>query len=348
MNYSSYSKFLHRMIFKSAFLRKALFNLETDMFASDDPRYDRNKHVFVSGFARSGTTSLMQHFHKTGQFRSLTYNDMPFVLSPNLWRKIYPAGKGNATYEERAHGDGIMVSFDSPEAFEEVFWILWCGNDFNKEKCLVPHAVSSQVIELFRKYIEVVIKSEENQQVTRYLSKNNNNILRIPAIEAAFPNAIILTPFRKPLAHAASLLNQHLRFLKIHQTDKFGQEYMNWLGHHEFGSNHKPFCFSQDAEISSFSTADSRSINYWLERWLNYYQYSLDHYPDKLIFLSFEKLCEAPRQVFEYLGEKADLRFDLKGLTPFIPPVKNTAGVDPELLSRCEKLYDELVAAGPL
>ena len=50
----------------------------------------------------------------------LSYADMPFVLYSNLWSKI--SFNKNSKYTERAHGDGIKVSTESPEAFEEVFW----------------------------------------------------------------------------------------------------------------------------------------------------------------------------------------------------------------------------------
>ncbi len=72
------------------------------------------------------------------------------------------------------------------------------------------------------------------------LSKNNNSLLRIDALQR-LGNAKFIFMYRHPLDHSASLLKQHHRFTAMQQKDPFIREYFNFLGHHEFGSNHKPF-----------------------------------------------------------------------------------------------------------
>ena len=84
---------------------------------------------FVSGLARSGTTILLNAIYESDEFSSLSYKDMPFVLAPNLWSKLSFAIKKDIDLVERAHGDGIKVSTDSPEAFEEVFWMTFDKGD---------------------------------------------------------------------------------------------------------------------------------------------------------------------------------------------------------------------------
>ena len=79
-------------------------------------------HVFVTGMARSGTTVLLNAIYESNSFASLTYQDMPFILSPNLWSKINKDGF-EIKKQERAHGDGISKNTSSPEAFEEVFGV---------------------------------------------------------------------------------------------------------------------------------------------------------------------------------------------------------------------------------
>ena len=83
------------------------------------PDFEAINNVFVAGVARSGTTILLNAIYDSDEFASLSYADMPFVLAPNLWSKISSTSKH--LIKERAHGDGIKVSSDSPEAFEEVF-----------------------------------------------------------------------------------------------------------------------------------------------------------------------------------------------------------------------------------
>ena len=79
------------------------------------------QHVFISGLARAGTTVLMRKFHATGLYRSLTYRDMPFVLAPNLWRRLSLISRREIENAERAHGDNLFVNIDSPESLDEVF-----------------------------------------------------------------------------------------------------------------------------------------------------------------------------------------------------------------------------------
>ena len=63
------------------------FDLEKIFFLRADYKTDKN-HVFVSGMARSGTTILLNAIYETDEFAALTYQDMPFILSPNIWSKL--------------------------------------------------------------------------------------------------------------------------------------------------------------------------------------------------------------------------------------------------------------------
>ena len=119
-NYSYFQKLLHKIALSSNFIREVFFDLEKSFFLKKDCKIG-GEHVFVSGMARSGTTILLNAIYNTKDFASLTYRDMPFVLSPNIWAKFF---KSSIIMEkkERAHKDGIKININSPEAFEEVFW----------------------------------------------------------------------------------------------------------------------------------------------------------------------------------------------------------------------------------
>ena len=73
-----------------------------------------------------------------------------------------------------------------------------------------------------------------------YLSKNNNNILRIKDL-SNIENSIFLIMFRSPLEHSNSLLKQHNNFVNLQQRETFIKDYMSSIGHYEFGQNHKDF-----------------------------------------------------------------------------------------------------------
>ena len=87
--------------------------------------YNKNiddKHVFVAGLARSGSTILLNAIYDSNLFASSSYLDMPFILAPNLWKKLQKKNIDYNKFIERSHKDGVKISIKSPEAFEEVFW----------------------------------------------------------------------------------------------------------------------------------------------------------------------------------------------------------------------------------
>ena len=192
-NYSWLQQKLHQIALSSTFMREMMFDVENSLISTNQ---NDDNHVFVSSLARSGTTILLNALYESDEFASLSYQDMPFILAPNLWSKI-SFNKKNIDLVERAHGDGIKVSTKSPEAFEEVFWMTFAeDNEYTKEK--------------FKKYIQLINYRYEKK---RYLSKNNQNIRRIELISKIFPHSKILVSFRNPIQHSYSLLSQHKRFI---------------------------------------------------------------------------------------------------------------------------------------
>ena len=124
---------------------------------------------------------------------------------------------------------------------------------------LSPHHPDAELIQGYRDLIRLVLLKTGK---ARYVSKNNNTVLRLGALAAAMPEATFLVPLRRPLDHAASLLGQHQRFLA---ADAFTRDYMTWLGHHEFGATHRPFLFG------GRPAGDPMTLAYWLRLWLAVY-----------------------------------------------------------------------------
>lgn len=81
----------------------------------------------------------MRRFYATGRYRSLTYRDMPFVLAPNLWRRLSSISRRSIAGVERAHGDDMIIDGDSPESFDEVFWRMFAGHQYIGPDWLQPH-----------------------------------------------------------------------------------------------------------------------------------------------------------------------------------------------------------------
>ena len=272
-SYSRPSRFLHRLALGNRFILQATD--EFDQITINRKRSKHSKeHVFICGLARSGSTLLLNFLYGTGTFCSLTYADMPFPLMPGTWSRLRKHLTENASRINRAHGDNMTISLQDPEALEEVFWKLYTRSSYISEECLVPHDISRECQKGFENYLARIIFSKEHRQGCRYLSKNNNNILRLRSILSLFPEAKAIVPFRHPLSHSNSLLNQHKRFCKLQEKDGFVEEYMTLLGHHEFGRAHKPFFFgSMPMRKSNFPIG---GVDYWLNIWNNTYSFLLD------------------------------------------------------------------------
>ena len=261
-NYSNIQKFLHDFVLSKKIINKSLFELEKIIYLKNKDIKNQS-HVFITGLPRSGTTSLLNFLFSSDEYSSLTYNDMPFMLSPNFSKLFY---KKDISKKERLHGDGINFDNNSPEALDEIFF------DNNEE--FVKNELEN--------YIQLILLSNNK---TKYLSKNNLNYKRIDLIQSILPNSIFLVPIREPLQHANSLLNQHLHFNQLQKEDDFIRRYMNYLGHNEFGLNHKPW-------NDPVSYQDYNKIDYWLEQWFLFYQDIYDKYQSNTncYFVLYEEL----------------------------------------------------------
>jgi len=299
--YSFLDQLLHRLALQVGPIAEMSFDIDQRMVDTDPREIVGERHVFVAGLARAGTTVLMRRFYATGAYRSLTYRDMPFVLAPNLWRKLTRSQQKEVAAAERAHGDSMLVDVDSPESLDEVFWRIFAGREYIEPGYLRPHAPDAETAWKYVRYVNAILNAQDGR-ARRYLSKNNNNILRLSTIRMAFPRALILIPFRDPLAHAASLLRQHGNFAKMQAEDPFVGPYMRWLVHHEFGGDHRPFRFV--ATPPPAHPPDSAA--YWLEVWCNTYGWLEHAAPEDAIFVCYEDLCNDP-EVWRGLARAADL-----------------------------------------
>jgi len=315
-NYSWLQQKLHQLALSSQFMRQAMFDIESSAI-SINPADDN--HVFVSGLARSGTTILLNALYESEEFASLSYKDMPFVLAPNLWSKLSFNTK-DINLVDRAHGDGIKVSIESPEAFEEVFWMTFNeGDKDTKDK--------------FKNYVQLI---NHKYQKKRYLSKNNQNIRRLELISKIFPHSKILIPFRNPIQHAYSLLSQHKKFIEDSKKDKFISNYMKWIGHTEFGPNYIPIheknlCFEDDL-----------SINHWLEQWYLTYIYCFENFKnnENVYFICYEKICNASEywlDIAKILNMKDKYSFEFKESIKAI-----SVEMDQDIIDKGLSLYKKL------
>lgn len=326
--YSGGERMLHRLALSGNAIPDVMHDIERAIFLKRAPALPGQGHVFVCGLARAGTTVVTRELHATGVFGSLTYRDMPFVLAPNLWNSLSKSSSLEAT--QRAHGDGLIVDLDSPEALDEVYWRLKCGEDYIRSDALLPHNLDEEAAAGYGDLMRLVLLKTGQ---SRYLSKCNNTILRLPSLACAFPGAVFLVPVREPHAHAASLQRQHDLFS---DGSRFQQDFMAWLVHHEFGKSHRPFVFGSRPE------GDPQDTGYWLQLWLQTYR-ALDaieaEHPN-VIFVAYETLCndtDYQNALMQHLGFPEAQFSELRPQTADL-----LSGGDDTVLAEARTLYRKL------
>lgn len=323
-------------------IERALYLDRAKLLASHDKETDTS--VIVCGLARSGTTILLQILEKHAAFACLTYRDMPFVLAPNLWRKLSGKQKQSGLIQERAHGDGLTVHVDSPESFEEVFWQLITPYQKNQLGLHIP-TPSNLALQQYQDYQLLVRLAHhaDKQPLPRYLAKNNNHLARLPSL-ARLPKTDIVVVFREPAAVALSLCRQHQRFLAHHRVAPFDRSYMNWLAHHEFGADHYPF---STWKPSNASQLDASSADYWLQYWINCHEWLLNVVnTSKVILVSHEAFCRSPENMLTRLAEQLNCPSTLKiGAQMYRPEPQLTENLpfSSHLLVQAQNLYSALV-----
>lgn len=334
LSYSELSQLLHRMALNNYAIAYKLFKLEAKKLRKKGVA-EKEKFVIVSGLARSGTTSLMNKLTASDAFASLSYANMPFLTAPNFWRKIYKPKKGEK--KERSHQDGIMIGQDSIEALEEYFFKVISNDSFIEENALVKHRVTEKQYSDYVRYQGVV----RNDNEKTYLAKNNNFLLRYDSLREFNKAFVVIFMFRDPLTHADSLLAKHQEFTDMQKSDGFVLEYMNWLGHHEFGLNQKVFQFSD--HVHSYSE-DKFSLDYWLEVWINYYSNLLTIDKTGVVFVDYGYYCQKPKELLDSLYQRIGINSELPAVEPYYNKRELEYGCSEEIKVRAYVLYNKLKA----
>ena len=290
--YSLMERLLHRVAFAAPSVQLSAADVETALHGKRFAHLAVDRPVFVTSLPRAGTTLLLERLAGLPEVAAHCYRDMPFVLAPLLWGSLSGRFRVESALAERAHGDGVQVNVDSPEAFEEVAWRAFWPGKYGTDRIHLwdEDDVADEFPEFLRSLMQrvIAVRSTPAQPRSRYVSKNNANIARRRLLGRLFPDSLVVVPFREPVAQAMSLLTQHRRFLTLHQEDAFTLRYMRDIGHLEFGALHRPIAFDGVDDMRARFTPDS--LDYWLAYWLHGFRHILAH-QQGAHFVSYERLC---------------------------------------------------------
>lgn len=327
--YSDMAQLFHHIVLDNYHLGKRLLERQIKDVKAESTR-EGTSRVLITGLARAGTTALTKELEKRGDFASLDYSNMPVLLAPRLWARIYKPKR--VEDQERAHGDGVKVGLASVEALEEYFFKVIKNDSFILENGIAKHELSEEENALYRRYQNSIAEDKV------YLAKNNNAATRLPSLIKHNPDLSVFVLLRDPVQHAFSLMKQHQKFEKEQQDDPFIRSYMDWLGHHEFGGGQRPFLLN-DGDEKLFE-GDTNDINYWLDRWISYYTFITDM--KGVHFVSYEGYVNEPHKTLEVVAETAGVSLSLEGLEAFSKRDAEVSGVNPELKEKALAIQTNL------
>jgi hypothetical protein len=315
-DYSGLDRLTHRVAFLSRMVQLTAADVERGMYASRFRNVPVERPIFITSLPRAGTTLLLEILARHPDLATYTYRDMPFVMAPILWHQLSRGFRKGVELKERAHGDGMEVGYDSPEAFEEVLWKAFWPERFKGETIPLwgAHEGSAEFREHFVAQMQKIIalRSAGGPGQGRYVSKNNANIGRVPFLKKLFPDGLVAVPLRNPVDQAASMRRQHRRFKEVHRRERFSKRYMQDIGHFEFGELHRPLAFEGVDEIRD--RFDPDSLDYWIGYWILAFTALLAR-RDEVLLVSYVNLCrggaEAVRRLIEALGLSDDGFVDL-------------------------------------
>jgi len=85
--------------------------------------------IYIAGLARAGSTILLELVASTEGVITHRYRDFPPVFIPYWWNRFVDRAQTRVLEpKERAHGDRIRITPESPEAMEEPLWMAFLSN----------------------------------------------------------------------------------------------------------------------------------------------------------------------------------------------------------------------------
>lgn len=250
-------------------LWKWLGNLETASMAAELASIRIERPVYVTGLARSGSTLLLEFLARHPQVATHRYSDFPIgMFLPRLWSQCHV--RRDVAPRERAHGDRMQVTPESPEAMEEVLWMAFFPDCHDPSRSQVQSELGANpAFEKF--YVDHIRKLLLTRRRSRYVAKGNYNVARLAYLQRIFPDARMVIPVRHPITHVASLLRQHRRFCEGQRHHRTAIAHLRRVGHFEFGLDRRPIHLGDAAIVKQV-------IAYWesgeeVRGWARYWSY---------------------------------------------------------------------------
>jgi hypothetical protein len=275
-----------------------------------------DRPIYIAGLARSGSTVLLELLARHRDAATHRYRDFPLVLTPWAWNWfIDRAGNKDQTPAERAHKDRILVTPESPEAFEEVVWMAFFDKLHDPSASAVLDAKTSnpRFESFYRDHIRKLLLLRDG---TRYLAKGNYNVTRLGYLARLFADARFVVPVRDPLWHIASLMKQHKLFVSAEARDRRVLDHMRRSGHFEFGLDRRAIHVGNgEANDAQTLWRAGEEVAGWAVHWANVYGH-LAHTLEEsglassTLVVRYEDLCAEPAATLSAVLDHCELEDD--------------------------------------
>lgn len=310
---AGWTKFLSAWVARSPKFWRRLGNIETALL-EDDLETAVQKPIYVGGLARSGSTLLLELLNCHPQTTTHRYRDFPLLYTPYWWNKFIDSmPQPEEEAQERAHGDRLLVTSESPEAMEEVLWMGFFSDlhDESKRNLLTGEDKNEDFDKFYRDHIRKLLAVRGG---SRYLSKGNYNSTRIEYIAQAFPDALFVIPLRDPVTHIESLMRQHKKFVELHSKDRDLALHMERVGHFEFGAMRTLVNLGNTELIEEINHlwVKGEDARGWAKYWASIYGYiadlvESDYLGRKCLVVRFEDLCSDPINHIQRMAQHCGL-----------------------------------------
>ncbi|MDX5446696.1 MAG: sulfotransferase [Zoogloeaceae bacterium] len=296
-------------------LWRKLGNFETRIVEASLPTLEADRPVYVAGLARSGSTVLLELLAAHPDTASHRYRDYPMLFTPYLWNRwLDRLPRRREEPAERTHQDGIKVTSESPEAFEEVLWMAFFpqAHDPTGTSVLDRHDAHPEFEAFYRDHLRKLLAVRGG---TRYVAKGNYNVTRMDYLLKLFPQARFVVPVRDPVWHIASLMKQHALFVKGQADNPAARRHLARVGHYEFGLDRRPIHTGDDTAIREVIELWRRGeeVHGWARYWALIHGFLADQLEsdaelaEATFVVRYEDLCAAPDRVFANLLDHCEL-----------------------------------------
>ncbi|KPV40283.1 hypothetical protein AN478_09295 [Thiohalorhabdus denitrificans] len=271
--------------------------------------------VYIAGLARSGSTLLLELLNAFPGVATHRYRDFPFLHIPYLWNRFLDrVPRRDTRPRERSHRDGITITPESPEAFEEMVWMAFFP--------LLHDPASSDILDgstshpgfesFYRDHIRKLLLARSGD---RYVSKANYNVTRLEYLLRLFADARFLIPVRDPVWHVASLMKQQRLFREGQRENPRAVGHLRQVGHFEFGADRRPINAGNREAVEEIETLwkEGKEVAGWARYWAEIHTFLADRLAanaalrEASLVVRYEELCAAPAEVLDRILDHCGL-----------------------------------------